>query len=257
MFKLKTLRRLTRFAMSFYVFSYCMSFTVCAEEYPFHDASANEISYYANNSSTDEVAENVTEEEVVPERETLESATPDPGIEEVYNGSSFSGLFNQIWDNVKGVNESENYDKSYSVVLTDDIALDNGSVANYVNRIGDVTIDANGHSFTGAGTGFAGGRSDLNDFHAFRYLTIKNARFTGFESGVFVHDWVDLGWRYNNLILENCTFEGNEGGSGAIVCAVQKDYISLVNCTFKNNKASMRPRTVPHSQMYPDNPWKW
>ena len=47
MFKLKTLRRLTRFAMSFYVFSYCMSFTVCAEEYPFHDASANEISYYA------------------------------------------------------------------------------------------------------------------------------------------------------------------------------------------------------------------
>ena len=264
MFTRKFLKRLTRFGLCFYIFSYCMAFTVCAEEYPAltPDLGAGIVDEAAYGESADSkapekagadkadeaLAEDAADigpaedgDALLEEGDVLGAAIPDPDPEpgmNVYSGSSFSGLFNQIWNAVKGIDASSDYDNRYSVALADDIYLDNGTVPYYVNRIGDVTIDARGFCFKGAGIGYANGRSNLNDFHAFRYLTIKNARFTGFDDGVFVHNWVDLGFRYNNLNLINCTFEGNSGTYGPVIYAIQQDYVSLVNCSFINNTAS-------------------
>ena len=46
MIKGRILKRLTRFGLCFYLFAYCMAFTVCAEEYPVltPDAGAAAIS---------------------------------------------------------------------------------------------------------------------------------------------------------------------------------------------------------------------
>ncbi len=248
MFKMigrKTLKRLTRFGLCFYVFSYMIAFTVCAEEVPSLDGRDSSFAVPTAEESVEAPDADRELIEVEPtigeEPEILEDASVDPDPDEVeYNGSSIyrsGGLWWQIWPNVK---DSTDYsDTKYSVRLTKDVTLndeDPSQLVSYSSRVGEVTINGDGHAIHGSKT--VVNQTDLRDFKAFRYLTFKNTVFKDFNRGIFVDNWPDIGTKKNTFSFINCTFEGNTGGSGTVFNSIQTDYVTFTNCTFKNNAAS-------------------
>jgi len=255
----KTLKRLTRFGLCFYIFSYCMAFTVCAESYPSLEAGAGDAGITAPEAIESEApavdeaetpvenpgtetgtAEPESESPEEPEMLGAGSADPDPD-EVAYNGTSVSGLWWQIWNNV-GASGASHLDGSYAVALTEDITLDDGNITTgswqYNSRVGTVTVNGNGHIIKGGRGINLENNTDLEDFRAYHYLTFKNAVFKDFDSGIFVDNWVNVGDRKNTFSFINCTFEGNSGSSGTVFYSIQEDDVTFENCTFKNNAAS-------------------
>ncbi len=240
MFRRKTLKRLTRFGLCFYVFSYCMALTVCAEEYPLiggTDAANGSPPQgqltYVESAVTDSEADVVDFVEGEESAE-VDAATPDPDPEaKLYNGSAVTGLFWQIWDVVKSSTDSS--DTPYSVYLENDLTVDNNTYENQLvtptSRVGDVTVDGRGKTIYGDLHTAQHNMTNLEDFRFFHYLTFKNTVFKEFTDDVFVDNWNDLGTKKNSFTFINCTFDGNKRA----FYSIQNDTVSFINCTFIDN----------------------
>lgn len=252
MFKMigrKTLKRITRFGLCFYVFSYCMAFTVCAESFPSLEAgpeaaviteavSETGIQSKALTGESDTAEADPVSEEVQPVEETSGepemlggSSRYDRNIK--YTGNTVTGLFDELW--IIG-------DDSFSAMvnLTQDLVLTNQSLINQVKRSGDVLIDGKGYSIVGNRIAHDNlNQSSLDDYTWFRYLTFENTVFKDFDGSV-IHD--------NHLILNhpisqeltfrNCTFIDNSGSQGGAVFINDTSLVRFVNCTFINNTAA-------------------
>ncbi len=257
----KILKRLTRFGLCFYLFSYCMAFTVCAEEYPAltpgggtgvadevsydeaafgEDADAEALEVNGVGEGEDESDEAIVSDDAkIDEGALVEEEIAGEGIGsmyldsgEAYENSTYSGLHKQICE---AIDDSESY---YSVYLTEDVFVDNGIVPDVDEREGSVMIDARGYAFRGTKDPALSGqnidRKNLKDLcSAFESVEIFNARFVNFEDSVLFDEFSEDGFE---LSLYNCTFENNTGVYGGAICSSGSyDEISIENCTFKNN----------------------
>ena len=160
MFRRKTLKRLTRFGLCFYIMMYYMSFTVCAAEYPISDmmaaAAVSGFDIYdgqkmSTNDGTDvivppEVGGSISDENVsdvsdgdVPDPSDENNASvSDNSVSDPSDESDASVSDNAVTDSPDGA------DSEKTILIEAGTSYNAGSTAGAVSANGDIELSFNG-----------------------------------------------------------------------------------------------------------------